>query len=84
MKMLNQLKDQYKILGREQMKQITGGRVDAPCGVLVNGVWMEVLDTNGNGTTKEEALQMYDSGSAYYDGSDHEVTGWCCEGCPWN
>lgn len=84
MKTLNQLKNQFEVLGRDEMKQIIGGRVEAPCGVKVNGVWMEVMDSDGSGTTKEEALQMYDQGYAYYNGEDQPVTGWCCESCPWN
>lgn len=89
MNSLKNLKNQFAaVLTRDEMKNVVGGVLppssDGPCGVKVNGVWMEVNDSNGNGTTKEEAIVIFDSGYAYYQGENHPVSAWCCESCPWN
>ena len=68
----------------DEMKGVTGGINDGPCGVLAGDVWMEVIDLDGNGTTKEEALRLYDQGWAYHGGNQVPVIGWCCDSCPWN
>lgn len=58
------------VLSKAQQKQIKGS---GPCGVKVNGQWYPMHDFNGDGNTKDDALESLQPGDR-----------WCCDSCPWN
>jgi hypothetical protein len=72
------------VLGRAQQKQIKGS---GPCGVKdSNGTWHQITDGNGNGATRDDALQAFNDGTATgtQSGNSYDIIGWCCDSCPWN
>ena len=77
------------LLPKEKQRAINGGFIDAGgCGVLVEGVWYPVLDSNNSGTTREEAEGSLNT-NVNYDLPNMVVvsgyvSGWCCDSCPWN
>jgi hypothetical protein len=74
MKTLMNLKE-VKILTKDQQRKLGGGDATGYCGVKIDGQWRRLNDTDGNGTTIEQAQWYVNNGYA---------SGWCCDSCSWN
>jgi hypothetical protein len=82
LKTIEKLKN-VTVLNKAQQAKVGGGAVT--CGLKVNGVWYHVIDGDGDGATKDDALGGL--GTTFYNPNGTvagTATNWCCASCPWN